>query len=83
MMVICDQKLFGLKENKTMWTLILTIIMAGGGVHSEITTIPGFETKQQCIDAGKQWYKDVSEKLKPYTEVRLGRQYIFTCVKVK
>lgn len=47
-----------------MWTLILTIIMtggvSGGGVHSEMTTILGFETKQQCIDAGKQWYKDVS-----------------------
>lgn len=68
-----------------MWTLILTIIMASSNSSSfsEIKTIQNFEIKQLCEAAGNQWYKDVSEKLKPYTEGYLGRQYTYTCVKVK
>lgn len=66
-----------------MWTLILTIIMASSSNYAEITTIHGFETKQLCETAGNQWYKDVSGKLKPYTEIRLRRQYTYTCVNTK
>ena len=66
-----------------MWTLILTVIMTSNGNFSEIKTIEKFDTKQLCETAGNQWYKDVSTKQKPYIEGYHGRQYIFTCVKLR
>lgn len=81
-MDICVLEQFGLKVNK-MWTLILTIIMVGGGVNSEIATVPGFETNQQCIDAGKLWYNDTKNTLPEISGLRGDRKYSYTCVKVK
>lgn len=66
-----------------MWTLILTIIMSGGGVDSEISTIPGFESKSQCIIAGKQWYNDTKNTLPELSGMRGDRKYSYTCIKVK
>lgn len=64
-----------------MWGLILTIIMAGNINYSEIKTIQNFNTQQVCETAGKQWYNDITTKLKP--EYRQGMLFVYTCVKIK
>lgn len=66
-----------------MWTLILIIIMAGHSNFSEIKTIQNFDTKQVCETAGNQWYNDITTKLKPLEEHRLGMRFVYTCVKIK
>lgn len=66
-----------------MWTLILTIIISFNGGSGEIATISGFDTKQQCIDAGKQWYNDTKKTLSEFSDARGARKYSYTCVKVK
>lgn len=66
-----------------MWTLILTLFIIssgnyGTGVHSTVTTIQGFTTKQACESAGNQWNIN-NRKLYNWRDV--PAQY--TCIKVE
>jgi hypothetical protein len=40
-----------------MWTLILTIFVAGGYTGETLTTVEGFNSYKACMDEGKVWLK--------------------------
>lgn len=47
-----------------MYTLILTVVLTAGqynalAANSSITTVPGFATQEQCLDAGNRWLAQV------------------------